>query len=101
MGLTTFWPLTEKPKIGHLRDDAYRDFSNTFGLLQFKLRIPLGPEAKSPENGHTHTSERSTQRGVRAAGDGEPAGNGGEDRPRGAHKGDEKAEGAGQGIDET
>ena len=35
MELTTFWLLSQKPKIGHLRNDASGDFSKTFGLLDF------------------------------------------------------------------
>ena len=35
MGLTSFWPLSQEPKIGHLRDDAKGDSSKTFGLLHF------------------------------------------------------------------
>ena len=30
MGLEPFWPLSQKPKIDHLRNDAYGVFSETF-----------------------------------------------------------------------
>ena len=49
MGLTTFcWSHSQQePKIGNLRNDAYGDFSKTFGLLHFITHeIPLGPQAK-------------------------------------------------------
>ena len=36
MGLTTRWPLA--CRIARLRDDVNRNFSKTFGLLQFKLK---------------------------------------------------------------
>ena len=40
---TTFWPRSQKPKIGHLRNDACGDFSSsTFGPLHFTPVIPLG-----------------------------------------------------------
>ena len=59
MGPTTFWPRSQNPKIGHLRDDAFRDFSGTFGLLQFKPDVPLRPEAKWGQNGLTHPTSCS------------------------------------------
>jgi hypothetical protein len=40
VGLTTLWPLSQKPKIRRLRSDAEGDFSKTFGLLNFTPEIP-------------------------------------------------------------
>ena len=39
MGLTTSWLLGQKPKIGHLRNDAYSDLFRTFGLRLFKREM--------------------------------------------------------------
>ena len=39
MGLTTVWPLKEKPEIGHLKESVEGDFSETFGRLHFKLEL--------------------------------------------------------------
>ena len=42
MGLTTFWPVNEQPKNGHLGDDAdAHDFSKTFGFLDLQLKVSL------------------------------------------------------------
>ena len=38
---TTLWPLSQKPKIGHLVDDAWRCFAKPFvGPLHFELENP-------------------------------------------------------------
>ena len=53
MGLTTlFWSLSQKPKIGHLRDDAKCDFSDfwpsltsgqTVGKMDTQQKLPNVP----------------------------------------------------------
>ena len=50
MGLTTFWPLSQWPKIGHLGDDASGDFSKIFGRLHFKLPQANRTAKWTPEN---------------------------------------------------
>jgi hypothetical protein len=52
VGLTTFWPLSQKPKIGDLRNDAEGDFSQTFGLHHLPLKSPYGVRPFCRQNGH-------------------------------------------------